>query len=571
MKKRKSILISKQVRYYSIVFAVVILSFYTSFYYYIVSTSEKISLLAQAELADKTIKQVEYYLEDIDHVAYQVMNHSQILNTFHALQADKRSTNSFDENLLDRIDIGSTLTTVNGPQKLMSRIGVYNQYGDFVYAGTLIDKEKTYSILNLQDVEQEMADLMGMKDKYKIVANEKDKWTEDHSKEYVTIRRPLMNIYSKEVYGVVEVQQDLEKLANNIALDVMDFRGITLKDENDAEILNIQDESIEGEKCSYVSTSSQKYGWTVTLAQSRKGMLAPYNRLILIIFVGCFAILMLLIGITTMIARRLSEPVILLKETVDKLSIQNLDAHYETTTKMDEVRELDYAFSAMLSRLSESIALERKASLLALQAQMNPHFLYNSLSTISAAGVEEGNPKVVKMCQELSAMLRYIASYEETTVTLREELAHVNSYLQFMKWRYEDYFNYEIEADEELLSMPIPKLTLQPLAENSFAHGFSAIEPPYHVKILAQIREGEWSISICDNGQGLEDAAKKNIKDKIALYWQDSSKYTELKIGGLGLINTLIRIKLNTGEDITYSIEDNKPRGLIVTMKGVVG
>ncbi|MDF2613177.1 MAG: hypothetical protein K0S71_963 [Clostridia bacterium] len=571
MIRKKSIFISKQVYSYSIVFAVMVLIFFLSFYYYIVTTSEKISTLNQQELADKTIKQVEYYLNDMDNIAYQVMTNPILLSTFNKLQEDKRLGNYFDDDLLLNIDTGSILTTINGPKKPIWRISVYNQYGDYISAGRMTDTKNVTKVLMHQDTEEEMQLLMKRGDKKSILSPQPDRWSDNYSSKYVVMRRPLMNIYSQEVYGIVEIQQDIKFLVENTEFDVMESIGITITDRDGNIIFDTSDKGVRTKKLNRVFKTSNEYGWTVTLSQSRYAMLNPYKRLIIIVFVGSIGITLLMTLAILIIARNLSKPIILLKDTVSQLSIQNIGEEYESDHNIDEVRELNMAFSAMLNRLSESITLEKKAWLLALQAQMNPHFLYNSLSTISAAAVEQGNDKVVMMCQELSAMLRYVASYKETTVTLKDEIENVTSYLQLMKWRYEDYFTYDIQVDDEILMMQMPKLILQPLAENCFAHAFAAVEPPYFVKIIAGIDDSKWFIKVCDNGCGLSEEEKQNIRNKIYAYWEGShNKYTEMKIGGLGLINTLIRMKLNTGKEITYSIEDNEPQGLIITMRGDV-
>ncbi len=566
---RKSIFISKQVYSYSMVFAVIVLIFFVAFYNYILITSQKISTLNQQELADKTMKQVEYFLNDMDHIAYQVMTNSQLLNTFNKLQQDENSGNYFDDNILLNIDTGSILTTINGPNRLMWRISVYNQYGDYISSGALVNKESVEQFLKYQNTRGVMASLKDSADKSVIISPEPDRWSQSYSSTYLTIRRPLMNIYSQEVYGIVEIQQDIKSLIQSTEFNIMESIGITILDQYGKVVLDRGNEKGQERHANRVSMTSLKYGWTVILSQSKEAMLAPYRMLIITVLIGSIAIIALTTVAILIIARKLSEPVIMLKDRVSQLNMQNISEHYEGDHSIDEVRELNSAFSSMLSRLSESIVLEKKAWFLALQAQMNPHFLYNSLSVISASAVEEGNDKVVMMCHELSAMLRYAASYKETTVTLKEELENVDSYLKLMKWRYEDYFEYEIAAEEEMLSMSMPKLILQPLAENCFAHAFSEVEPPYYVKITARVKEGKWTIEVCDNGCGLSDIGKKEIIDKIEGYWRGSSdKYTEMKIGGLGLINTLIRMRLNTGKDITYAIEDNTPRGLIITMRG---
>ncbi|MDF2595064.1 MAG: hypothetical protein K0R69_1405 [Clostridia bacterium] len=571
MGRKKSIFVSKQVYSYSIVFAAMVLVFFIGFYYYIVITSEKISTLSQQELADKTIKQVEYYLNDMDNIAYQVMTNSNLLNIFNRLHQDTDSSNYFDDNLLLNIDSSSLLTTINGPKRLAWRISVYNQYGDYISAGTMTNKDNVTAVLTHNNIEEEMHELMISAEKSKVLSPQPDRWSDSYSSRYVSIKRPLMNIYSQEVYGVVEIQQDIKTLIQNTEFDVLESIELTLIDDQGEIVFDSSDQEIRSKKLNEVAKTSAQYGWTVILSQSRYAMLAPYKVLIIAVFVGTIGIMILMTLAIFIIARRLSKPIILLKDTVSQLSMQNIPKQYENDNNIDEVRELNLAFSSMLNRLSESIALEKKAWLLALQAQMNPHFLYNSLSIISAAGVEQGNEKVVMMCQELSAMLRYVASYKENTVTLKEEIENVASYLQLMKWRYEDYFTYELEIEEALLSMRMPKLILQPLAENCFAHAFSAVEPPYFVRIRAGIENEHWFIQVADNGCGLTQEEKQDIRSRIDAYWEGShDKYTEMQIGGLGLINTLIRMKLNTGNEIAYFIEDNHPQGLKITMRGAI-
>lgn len=569
MLKKRSIFISKQVYSYSIVFAMMVLIFFIAFYNYIIITSEKISTLGHQELADKTIKQVEYYLNDMDNVAYQVMTNSQLLGVFNKLQQDKMSGNYFDTDLLLDIDMRSILTTINGPHKLMWRLSVYNQYDDYISAGAITERKSIERFLREETIVEQMEILKNALDKNMIIPPEPDRWADNYSSKYVTIRRPLMNIYSQEVYGIVEIQQDIKTLIKNIEFDVMASIDITITDDKGRLIFDLSKNPLAARSANRVSKTSERYGWTVTLSQSKSAMLAPYKLLITTVLIGSIVIILLMIMAIVIIANRLSKPIILLKNTVSQLNIQNISENYQSDHTIDEVRELNLAFSAMLNRLSESVALEKKAWLLALQAQMNPHFLYNSLAIISAAAVEEDNHNIVMMCHELSNMLRYIASYKEMTVTLGDEVQHVKSYLELMKWRYEEYFSYEIDIEEGMLSMPVPKLILQPLAENCFTHAFAEVDPPYFIKIAGRLEEDRWLIEVYDNGSGLKDEEKQQIIDKIEDYWNGGQdKYSKMKIGGLGLVNTLIRMKLNMNKTISYKFEDNLPKGLKITIWG---
>lgn len=569
MYKKKSIFINKLVYSYSIVILIMVCIFSITFYYYILKTSEKISILNQQELADKTIKQVDSFLDDIDYVAYLVMTNTTMLNTFNMLQQDMKPGNYFDKDIVLNIDTGSILATINGPKKSMWRISVYNQYGDYISSGALPQKDDVRKALNDPDISSNMLKLMQNVDKNTVLPPETDKWSGIYSSKYLTMQRPLMNIYSKEVYGVVEVQQDIQKLIEKIEFSDVQNIDIMITDRSGNQVFKNFNGSIKEKEMNMVSKTSAKYGWSITLMQKKSDMLLPYNSLIRAIFFGAAGLMLVMIIAVFFIASKLSRPLIILKDTVSRINIQNIPGAEQPHDNIDEIRELNIAFSAMLKRLSDSIALEKKASLMALQSQMNPHFLYNTLAVISAVGSEDGNEKVVKLCNSLTSILRYASFYEETTVTLRKEIENATCYLNLMKGRYEDNLTYSIETDEKVLDIKVPKLILQPLVENCFKHGFADVEPPYVIKIFIGMGNAKWYVKIIDNGRGFTSKDKELVSAKINEYWSKINKnILDLKNEGIGLINTIIRLKLNTGNEIDYSIEDNIPSGSIITIWG---
>jgi len=569
MRKNKSVFVNKLVFSYSIVIIVMVCIFFISFCYYIYQTSQEISYLNNQELADKTMKQVESFLDDMDYVAYLVMTNSTLLNTYSQLQQNKDYENYFDKDIVLNIDVGSILTSINGHKNSIWRISVYNQYGDFISSGALPDKNKVKDILRNSNVSYDMIELMNSTDKYIVLPPQADKWSNMYSSQYITIKCPLMNIYSEEVYGIVEVQEDIKKLIEKIEFSDIQKINLEITDQNGNQVFNNIIDNMSRKEMNSVTKESAKYGWSVTLFQKRTDIISLYKNLIVMIFLGCVCFTLLAIRVVFIIARKLSKPLITLKDTVSRINIQNI---YPTDTphyNIDEVKELNIAFSAMLNRLVESIALEKKANLMALQSQMNPHFLYNTLAVISAVGSEAGNDKVVKLCDSLTSILRYTSYYEETSVTLRKEIENAVCYLDLMKGRYESNLTYYIEADENVMDIKVPKLIVQPLVENCFKHGFANIESPYIIKISAGIEDEKWYIKIADNGSGFTSADKEKVDKKINEYWDKINKnMLDLETEGIGLISTIIRLKLNTGKDIDYSIENNIPTGSIITIRG---
>ena len=218
---------------------------------------------------------------------------------------------------------------------------------------------------------------------------------------------------------------------------------------------------------------------------------------------------------------------------------------------IDEIKELEDSFEKMLERMNSSIIQEKKAYALALQAQMNPHFLYNMLAVISSAGSEAGCDSVSTMCVELSDMLRYVAAYQKVTVPLKEEILHTKNYLALMKSRYEDYFSYKIDVSDDLMNIPVPKLFIQPLAENCFIHAFKEKEPPWNIDIKMIGTKDRWELIIKDNGSGISEERIAEIKDKIDKALNERQVGN---IGGLGIVNTIVRLTMTHNKNLKYDI-----------------
>ena len=121
---------------------------------------------------------------------------------------------------------------------------------------------------------------------------------------------------------------------------------------------------------------------------------------------------------------------------------------------------------------------------LLLQAQMNPHFLYNMLAVISSAGSEAGCDSVSTMCVELSDMLRYVAAYQKLLYRLKKKYSIQKNYLALMKSRYEDYFSYKIDVSDDLMNIPVPKLFIQPACRKTVLYMLlKKKEPPWNIDI----------------------------------------------------------------------------------------
>jgi sensor histidine kinase YesM len=167
-------------------------------------------------------------------------------------------------------------------------------------------------------------------------------------------------------------------------------------------------------------------------------------------------------------------------------------------------------------------------------------------------------------------MLRYIMNFKDSEVTIQDELTYAQHYLELMKERYQDHFTYRLDIQEEAMSIPIPKLMIQPLIENCFQHAFVKIAPPWHVEVIIRVAGGQWTIQVTDNGSGFHAEAVADFLQKTEQFSGDlSAGLSELTLGGLGLHHTIVRLKLLYGNDRIFEVEPNEPRGTIITIGGL--
>lgn len=209
---------------------------------------------------------------------------------------------------------------------------------------------------------------------------------------------------------------------------------------------------------------------------------------------------------------------------------------------------------------------EIQAQMLALQAQMNPHFLYNSLNTIGAMAEEGMTEEVTSMCQDITSILRYISSDKESVSTVEEELEHCSLYLNCMKMRFKDKLTYEFDIDDDLLERKIPKLCIQLLIENSVKF-VSKTAPPWHIRVEGYIDAGLWLISVKDNGPGFDPEVDKHLRsqmDEILKY----SRLPSLELDGMGILNIFIRFYLLFGRAFLFQFGNLPEGGAFVIVGG---
>lgn len=288
------------------------------------------------------------------------------------------------------------------------------------------------------------------------------------------------------------------------------------------------------------------------------------------------AITILLLGVilflTLSIFKRLLAP---LNELINHINSLNIEPDKKLSLNVngvDEFNIINDSFNNMVDKLKESTALvyetqikEVEASFRALQSQVNPHFIYNTLNSISAASDIYGSEVTQKMCQELSLMLRYTTS-KDTETKLIDEINHTKNYLELMKISHMGDFDYDLDISIETYDFKLPKLIIQPIVENCFKHGFKAIVPPWHISIKTEVLKNCYRIVIKDNGPGFDANSLEEFVNFKEINKENSYLYAykELSIGGLGLKNIYSRLAILYKDDFSFTVSYDKGCKVII-------
>lgn len=336
--------------------------------------------------------------------------------------------------------------------------------------------------------------------------------------------------------------------------------------------------SAEGELmvCSY----SAYTGYYVVLIQPESaitGSMGSITVLLVAIALAVTAISLVFISVT---ARRLTGPIRQLRDQINRADLENLDTDLLLPTGNDEIESLQMAYTSLLERLQDAIEREARLSSLqilahfdSLQAQVNPHFLYNVLNVVSHRGVLHEDETICNICDSLAAMLRYSTDTNHRYATIRQEIDYLNSYLYLLHTRYLDQLECVIEVDPAIEGQSLPKIVLQQIVENSVNHGFQNSTGRMRVLLEGFCRGDRWYIRITDNGQGFAPDILENLRAEMARQRETALRPHSpdgMEIGGMGLLNTYLRLLLVFRETLHFTIDNNGDGGAVVEIGSVL-
>jgi two-component system sensor histidine kinase YesM len=210
----------------------------------------------------------------------------------------------------------------------------------------------------------------------------------------------------------------------------------------------------------------------------------------------------------------------------------------------------------LIEEAYESEIARTKAELRALQSQVNPHFLYNTLNTVRLRSVLKEETETAEIIKYMAKLFRRLLTWEDDLVTIREEIELTRDFLEIQKYRYGEKLNFIIDTDESILNYKLPKMCIQTLVENSSVHGIERIDGNGLIKVNISVLEDKLVCIVWDNGIGIE-------KDKLEAM-REMLRQGKALDGSYGTSNIYKRLKIYFGETVSFNIFSELNNGTTV-------
>lgn len=357
-----------------------------------------------------------------------------------------------------------------------------------------------------------------------------------------------------------------------------DYIGTQYREARVSELLTMQNGYMESlsEKGYLVFSTSAVTGWSVISVVDNKYIMDSINRLRLFLILTAVFCVVLSVYFASYISKTISDPVARLQRKMYQVGEGDFDIRAATGAS-DEIGQLTLSFDKMVERTKQLIEnvyqseiYQKEAELNALQAQINPHFLYNTLQTIDMMAEEEGADEISDACQALSKIFRYSINRGQEFVHVQDEIVHIENYMLIQKLRFGGKLEVRYDIQNECRELYIVKLLIQPMVENAVVHGMENVLDKCYVTIRVYRKEDCLYAEVEDNGTGIAPGQLMELNEKLARSAEQKMVHEVDYVKNhrsIGLENTNARIKLYFGQEYGITITSEEGTGTKVCIK----
>lgn len=496
------------------------------------------------------------------------------------LRMDKTRVFEFGHLIRDELD------TIIQPRKIISSVVVYLDNGN-IFATPYVDTNRIpgerISSRQFHDLFEQNWGRAIFFDTHPV-----DYEIERGVGNFISLMRPVISVYSSDIVGRIEMnisEEAVSRVYESIAYGrtgrfiVVNRAGEIISSSNKSEIYQdisqepyftwTMENNLDGEIFkiggkSYLVTVQhiEKMSWLLVGLVPLNEVTDDLRQVTYFIFGICLFCILLSLPLSLLFSKIISKPIIELSEKMTLAGQGDLEVRVDFANK-DEIGSLSSSFNLMLEEISslmDEIYTEqvRKKSyeLMALQAQIKPHFLYNTLESVCSLVQMDRKEDSFRMVKALAMFYRTSLSDGRNIITVAEELEILKNYLLIQAMRHQDLFTYRIDIDNDLMSAAIIKLTVQPLVENSIYHGFREKGGKGHIEVTSEKNPAGFTIYVEDNGIGFT----KRPEDILTQSGDVD------KPAGFGLRSVDSRIKLHFGAKYGLKVIRSDVRGTLIAI-----
>lgn len=575
---------------FSLVFIVSVIIIGTVFY---VNSAEQIKNRTISH-ASETITQVnrglDLYFQDIDRLSLAIFGDPIVQQVL-----KKQSYESDLERIRDMNQMSLRLFNLSSPWRFVQGVYIFSLDGRLYHSGRGADSDHSiadepwYPVVK-KNPPPANAILWPTRPETTI---------SEGQKKVISLIRPIREIRSGKLMGYLKIDINvkvMEKMLvpspnqeNQSRLFLLTDQGKVIYENsnrltgdsiNDLHIpglfqtndLSMGETKWRGETYLYLFQKSDYTNWTTLVLIPSHEIVKESKKARNLVFLFCLLAIILIICISFVLAKRITWPLRLLMQNMERVKLGDLKTRIHGIPYEDEVGQLSRMFNTMLQSLERLISQvyevkirEKDARLLALQAQINPHFLFNTLNIMKAMSRSHGAHQVAEMIETLAELFRYSIKGWGTQVSLKDELNHVQNYMDIQRARFHNRFKFQLDIPPSLLNAKVVKLSIQPLVENAITHGLGERKEGGKITVYARQRDQHLEIGVEDNGKGFDPQTLAYIKKALA---KENEVFHELPSSGagIGILNIDRRIKLVFGETYGIHIESTENMGTTVKL-----
>lgn len=487
---------------------------------------------------------------------------------------------------------GGTILPVREMQEMNALF--YNQLGglaDIVRSSLHTEKKEVYfyqsvTLDNVYPTEESLIPLLAEgKGKFVICGSRYHEYNNGNRYYMITVGRQLKNLNSGEDIGYLIVDIDYNSFKKVIGLNSKNSEDVLFINQMDGQVIFSSASNRDVfENCAMTDTyvdaiqnnsnefdfPSSNFDWQYKILRGNQHILTTLRQLAIQLFGVCAVTILLIFVVSWIISYGITKPIRSLEDAMANAEEENYtqeicihSRYFELIHLLECYNRMIVKIQQLLNRQQQLLKKQAAAEYQALQMQITPHFLYNSLDSINCLAQIKREPEISAMVRGLAHIFQYNMKFDSGDILLKDEIAHVKNYCILQAINYQDRFSVSYDIPPDMMNRHVIKFMLQPLVENAIVHGMKNTDADGHIEILASEDDDFLTITVKDNGEGMTDTEAEDLRRGLELSRTDEDGNINIS-SHIGIGNVNRRLGYYYGNRAQIRFETAEHQGMAV-------